>query len=48
VLIPGKAWYFINGISYGDIIDLKWEDYRGFDMVEIYVNMVADLKGRGL
>lgn len=37
-----------RGISHGDIIDLKREDYRGFDVVETYVNIVADLKSRGL
>lgn len=36
-----------RGISHGDIIDLKREDYRGFDIVETYVNIVADLKQMG-
>jgi triacylglycerol lipase len=36
-----------RGISHGDIIDLKREDYRGFDVVETYVQIVADLKAMG-
>ncbi|MBC8547384.1 triacylglycerol lipase [Clostridiaceae bacterium NSJ-31] len=36
-----------RGISHGDIIDLKREDYRGFDVVETYVQIVSDLKKRG-
>ncbi len=36
-----------RGISHGDIIDLKREDYRGFDVVEFYVKLVADLRERG-
>ena len=36
-----------RGISHGDIIDLKREDYKGFDVVEFYVKLVADLRERG-
>ena len=36
-----------RGISHGDMIDLKREDYKGFDVVETYVQIVADLKARG-
>lgn len=36
-----------RGISHGDIIDLKREDYRGFDVVEFYVKLVTDLRERG-
>ncbi len=36
-----------RGISHGDIIDLKREDYKGFDVVETYVNIVSELKNRG-
>lgn len=36
-----------RGISHGDMIDLKREDYKGFDVVEAYVQMVADLKEKG-
>lgn len=36
-----------RGISHGDIIDLKREDYSGFDVVEFYVKLVADLRERG-
>lgn len=36
-----------RGISHGDIIDLKREDYRGFDVVETYVQIVAELKEKG-
>ncbi|MDL2234341.1 triacylglycerol lipase [Ruminococcaceae bacterium OttesenSCG-928-L11] len=36
-----------RGVSHGDIIDLKREDYKGFDVTETYVQMIADLKARG-
>lgn len=37
----------MRGISHGDIIDLKREDYKGFDPVETYIKIVADLKKKG-
>lgn len=37
----------IRGISHGDTIDLKREDYSGFDPREEYVKMVSELKERG-
>lgn len=36
-----------RGISHGDMIDLKREDYKGFDVVECYVQIVSDLKNKG-
>lgn len=36
-----------RGISHGDIIDLKREDYEGFDVVETYVQIVSKLKEKG-
>ncbi len=36
-----------RGISHGDIIDLKREDYKGFDVVETYVQIVKELKEKG-
>lgn len=36
-----------RGISHGDIIDLKREDYKGFDIVEEFVKIVSDLKESG-
>ena len=36
-----------RGISHGDMIDLKREDYRGFDVVEFYVKLVEELKNKG-
>ncbi len=36
-----------RGVSHGDTIDLKREDYRGFDVVEQYVELVSDLKNKG-
>lgn len=36
-----------RGISHGDMIDLKREDYRGFDVVECYVQMVSELAEKG-
>lgn len=38
---------YSRGISHGDIIDLKREDYRGFDVVERYVQIVSELKEMG-
>ena len=37
-----------RGISHGDMIDLNRENIPGFDMREFYVNLVANLKDRGL
>ena len=36
-----------RGISHGDMIDLKREDYRGFDVLEAYVKIVSQLKEMG-
>jgi len=36
-----------RGISHGDIIDLKREDYKGFDVVDTYVQIVGELKNKG-
>ncbi len=36
-----------RGISHGDIIDLKREDYKGFDVIETYVQIVKELKEKG-
>lgn len=36
-----------RGISHGDMIDLKREDYKGFNVTEAYVEIVAELKGMG-
>ncbi len=36
-----------RGISHGDIIDLKREDYKGFDVVECYVQIVKGLVEKG-
>ena len=37
-----------RGISHGDIIDLNRENIEGFDVREFYVELVGDLKSRGL
>ena len=37
-----------RGISHGDVIDLNRENIPGFDVREFYVQLVADLKQRGL
>ena len=37
-----------QGISHGDMIDLLRQDIGGFDVCEFYVQLVADLKARGL
>ncbi|MBO5146163.1 MAG: hypothetical protein J6C19_11630 [Lachnospiraceae bacterium] len=36
-----------RGISHGDMIDLKREDYRGFDVMEEYITIVSELKDKG-
>ncbi|MDR0852319.1 MAG: triacylglycerol lipase [Clostridiales Family XIII bacterium] len=33
-----------RGISHGDIIDLKREDYKGFNVLDAYVGIVSELK----
>lgn len=40
---PGK-----RGISHGDMIDLNRENIPGFDVREFYVDLVNDLKNKGL
>lgn len=37
-----------RGISHADVIDLNRENIPGFDVREYYVNLVSDLKARGL
>lgn len=37
-----------RGISHGDMIDLNRENIDGFDVREFYVQLVADLKKKGL
>lgn len=36
-----------RGISHGDMIDLKRENIKGFDVREFYVKLVEDLKKKG-
>lgn len=36
-----------RGISHGDIIDLKREDYKSFDVTETYIQIVKELKENG-
>jgi len=36
-----------RGISHGDIIDLRRDDYKAFDVIEKYVEIVSELKERG-
>lgn len=37
-----------RGISHGDMVDMNRENIPGFDVREFYVNLVQDLKRRGL
>ena len=37
-----------RGITHMDMIDMNREDIKGFDVREFYVDMVSDLKARGL
>lgn len=36
-----------RGISHGDIIDLRRDDYKKFDVIEHYVKIVSELKASG-
>lgn len=38
---------YLRGISHGDIIDLKRENFRGFDVTEKYIEIVSELKSSG-
>ena len=49
----GESYTFLTatgkrGISHGDVIDLNRTNIEGFDVREFYVELVADLKERGL
>lgn len=37
-----------RGISHGDMIDITRGNYKDFDVIETYVQIVSDLKNRGL
>ncbi len=37
----------LRGISHGDIIDLGRQDYKGFNVIETYINIVSELKTKG-
>lgn len=56
VSVPSAKWgvfrgviknKYRRGISHGDMIDLRRDDYRGFDVRKLYVNLAAELKKRG-
>ena len=36
-----------RGISHGDIIDLRKDSYKGFDVREKYIEIVSELKNKG-
>lgn len=36
-----------RGVSHGDIIDITRGNYRNFDVIETYINIVSDLKNKG-
>lgn len=36
-----------RGISHGDMIDLKREDIKGFDVLKLFYDIVCELKSRG-
>lgn len=49
----GEKYQFLTvmgkrGISHGDMIDLNRENFDGFDVREFFVQLVQDLKNRGL
>ena len=37
----------LRGISHSDIVDYRRKDYKGFDVISFYIDLVADLKDRG-
>ena len=49
----GEDYHFLTppgnrGISHGDMIDLNRENIPGFDVREFYIQLVSELKNRGL
>lgn len=38
---------YLRGISHGDMIDLTREDYRGFKVLEFYIQLVKELAEQG-
>ncbi len=36
-----------RGVSHGDLVDMHREDYAGFNVLDTYIKIVADLKDRG-
>ena len=38
---------YLRGISHGDMIDLTREDYRGFHILEFYIQLAKDLAEQG-
>ena len=38
---------YLRGISHGDMIDLTREDYKGFGVLEFYIQLAAGLKESG-
>ena len=49
----GEKYTFLTtstdrGISHGDVIDLNRENIKDFDVREFYVQLVSDLRERGL
>lgn len=38
---------YVRGISHGDMIDLKREDIRGFDVIKTFYDIVCELKENG-
>jgi DNA-binding transcriptional ArsR family regulator len=36
-----------RGVSHGDLVDMHREDYAGFNVLDAYITIVADLRRRG-
>lgn len=36
-----------RGVSHGDLVDMRREDYNGFNVLDAYIKIVADLRDRG-
>lgn len=36
-----------RGVSHGDLVDMNREDFHGFNVLDEYITIVAELKERG-
>lgn len=38
---------YLRGVSHADMVDLSREDFKGFDVLEFYVQLIRELKEKG-